>query len=76
MAASARRWVLPPRVGLRLPAGDEPVGLQPGEQPAQVAGVEVERPAEVADRRHRPLAELVQHARLGQRLVCALQAGA
>ena len=59
----------------RLPAGDEPVGLEAGEQPAQVAGVEVERAAEVGDRRHRPLPELVQHARLGERVRRPEQAG-
>ena len=49
-------------------AGHESAGLEAREQAAQVAGVEVERRAQVGDRGHVALAQLVQHARLRQRV--------
>ena len=47
--------------------GDQPVGLQGAQEPAQVAGVEVEAGAQPPH--VRPLTDLPQHARLAERAV-------
>ena len=57
----------------RALAGDEAVALQPGEQAAEEAGVDVHLAAQVGDLGDLALAELVEHARLGQRVGRAQQ---
>ena len=58
----------------RALAGDEAVALQAGEQAAEEAGVDVHLAAQVGDLGDLALAELVEHARLGQRVGRAQQA--
>ena len=58
----------------RALAGDQAVALQPGEQAAEEAGVDVHLAAQVGDLGDLALAELVEHARLGQRVRRAQQA--
>ena len=52
---------------------DQAVALQPGEQAAEEARVDVELAAQVGDLGHLAPAELVEHARLGQRVGGAQQ---
>ena len=65
---------LPAGVVGRALAGDQAVALQPGEQAAEEAGVDVHLAAQVGDLGHVALTELVEHARLGQRVGRAQQA--
>ena len=55
-------------IGGRAPARDEPGGLESREHAAEVTRVERERLGERGGRRLRHLSELVDHARLGQRV--------
>jgi hypothetical protein len=67
---------LPPCVALGPLADDQPLLVQPGEQAAQLAGVHVERRAQRGDLGHLRAPQLVQHARLGQRVARAVQPAA
>jgi two-component system cell cycle response regulator len=58
----------------RALAGDQAVALQSREQAAEKAGVDVHLAAQVGDLGDLALAELVEHARLGQRVGRAQQA--
>ena len=65
---------LPAGVVGRALASDQAVAVQPGEQAAEEAGVDVDLAAQVGDLGHLALTELVEHARLGQRVGRAQQA--
>ena len=55
-------------VGRRALARDEAAALQPGEEPAEVAGVDPHPAAQVDDVEPLVLGQLEQHARLAERV--------
>jgi hypothetical protein len=57
----------PPVVARRL-AHDEPVGFEPAEDPAEVAGVEPQQPAQLGRGHLIAMRQLEQHAGLGERV--------
>ena len=64
------------RIARRAPGGEEPATLQALQQPAQIAGVEVELAGELGSGALAPVPDFVQQARLGQRKRAAEQTGA
>ena len=59
---------LPARVVRRALAHDHAVVVQPGDEPAELAGVHVERLAQLGDLDRLGAPQLEDHARLGQRV--------
>ena len=58
--------LLAARVAVGPGAGDQAVGLEPGQHPAEVAGVDVEDAPQVRDGRDLTLRQLEQQPRLGE----------
>ena len=67
-AAAGQLDDLPPSVGGRTLPGDQLVRLEPGQDPAQVARVDVDRAAQVGDLAGVALRQLEQQPRLGERV--------